>query len=45
MKFGIALAAACFALVVGAVGASANEASTASSPAATVDVETGYVTT
>lgn len=45
MKFGIALAAACFALVAGTVGASANEASSASSPALSVDVETGYVTT
>jgi hypothetical protein len=47
MKFGIALAAACFALISGTVQSSANEVGTSSSASTTASValETGYVTT
>ncbi len=45
MKFGFAIAAACFALVAGATQGSANEAVSSSTVNAGVAVETGYVTT
>lgn len=45
MKFGMAIAAACFALVAGTVEGSANEAVSSSKVNAGVTVETGYVTT
>jgi len=45
MKFGMAIAAVCFALVCGSVQASANEAVSSSTFNAGVALETGYVTT
>lgn len=45
MKFGFAIAAACFAIVAGTTQGMANQAGNASTPMVTTDVETGYVTT